>query len=107
MRRDVLETSAFPEILYQTVETAADPLGDGRFKVFLGGRLTLHGVTQPLGIEGELMIDGDRLRLRGGCMLRLSAYRIRPVRALAGAIQLKDELKVAFDLVARPLPEGP
>ena len=31
----------------------------------------------------------------------MSDYRIRPVTALAGAIKLKDELKVTFDLVGR------
>jgi polyisoprenoid-binding protein YceI len=102
MRRDVLETSAFPEIAFHTEEVAADPVDRGRFKGFLGGRLTLHGVTSPQGTDAELLVLPDGLRLRGECVLRMSAFRIKPVTALAGAIKLKDELKVTFDLTAVP-----
>jgi hypothetical protein len=35
----------------------------------------------------------------------MSDHRIRPVTALGGAIKLKDELSLSFDLVG--LPEGP
>jgi polyisoprenoid-binding protein YceI len=105
MRREVLETAAFPEITFHTVEFEAELVDRGHYRVFLGGRLTLHGVTRPQGIDAELLFDTDRLRLRGGCTVRMSAYGIRPVTALAGAIKLKDELKLTFDLVA--LREGP
>jgi polyisoprenoid-binding protein YceI len=104
MRREVLETARFPQIVFRTVEVAGEPAGEDRYRVFLGGRLTLHGTTQPLGSDAELIVAPDRLRLRGACQLRTSAYGIRPVTALAGAIRLKDELRVSFDLVS--LPEG-
>jgi hypothetical protein len=32
----------------------------------------------------------------------MTAFEIRPVSALGGAIKLKDELRVSFDLVAFP-----
>ena len=101
-RREVLETAAFPEVVFRTAETAGDAIGPDRYRVFLGGQLTLHGVTQPFGTDAELSIEASHLRLHGGCVLRMSAYRIKPVTALAGAIKLKDELHVSFDLVAVP-----
>jgi polyisoprenoid-binding protein YceI len=104
MRREVLETSAFPGITFHTVEAGADPVGPDRYRVFLGGMLTLRGVTKPQGVDAELLVEPGGLRLRGEGSLRMSAYGIRPVTALGGAIRLKDELKLSFDLVA--LPEG-
>jgi polyisoprenoid-binding protein YceI len=104
MRREVLEAAAFPEIAFETVEAEADEVGQGRYRAFLGGRLTLHGVSQRLGIDAEMTADPDAVRLRGGSTIRMSLYRIRPVTALGGAIKLKDELSVSFDLVG--LPEG-
>ena len=55
-------------------------------------------------VDAELSIFDDGIRLRGEFPLRLSDYRIKPVTALGGAIKLKDELKLSFDLVG--LPEG-
>jgi polyisoprenoid-binding protein YceI len=105
MRREVLESSTFPEITFRTVEVAADPVGGDRYRMFLGGRLTLHGVTNPHGSDAELLVRPDGPRLTGVCVLSMSAYRIRPVSALCGTIRLKNELKVSFDLVA--VVEGP
>ncbi len=104
MRRDVLETSTCPEISYQSADVTSEPIAPGRFRVRIGGRLTLHGTTQTQPVDAEAQIFGDGLRLIGGSFLRLSDYRIKPVTALAGAIKLKDEVKVTFDLIG--LPEG-
>ncbi len=43
----------------------------------------------------------DEIRLTGDCPLSQPAYRIKRVSALGGMITLKDELKLAFDLVGR------
>jgi polyisoprenoid-binding protein YceI len=106
MRSEVLETARFPEVTFRTEQAAADPAGPGRYRVALGGRLSLHGVTFPCLVEGVLTVDGDGgLRLRGDCPLRMSDFRIRPVTAVGGTIRLKDEVRISFDIAARP--EGP
>ena len=104
MRRDVLETAKFPTIAYEAAKVSADLVAQGRYRLRVGGRLSLHGVTRPQPVEAELLVFDDGIRLRGESSLRLSDYRIRPVTALAGTIKLKDELKVSFDLAG--LPEG-
>jgi polyisoprenoid-binding protein YceI len=100
MRRDVLETAAYPEVSYRAAEAAVSPISPGRYRLRIFGHLTLHGVTRPHPVEAELQVLDDALRLLGECPLRLSDYEIRPVTALAGTIRLKDELKVSFDLIA-------
>lgn len=100
MRRDVLEVAAFPEITYQAADIPADAIGHGEFRLTIDGRLTLHGVTQPLPVGAVLRIFEDGLLLSGECSLCLSNYRIKPVSALGGTIKLKDELFLAFELFA-------
>jgi polyisoprenoid-binding protein YceI len=105
MRRDVLETATFPEIVYRVTDAAAETISPGRYRLRLGGPLDLHGVRHPQRVDAELTVYPDGIALKGGCSLRLSDYRIRPVTALGGTIKLKDEVRLAFDVIG--LPEVP
>jgi polyisoprenoid-binding protein YceI len=105
MRGEVLETAKYPEIRYEAAAVTSERVEPGHYRVRLAGPLALHGVTREHRADAELLLFDDGVRLRGASALRLSEYRIKPVTALAGAIKLKDELKVSFDLAA--LPEGP
>jgi polyisoprenoid-binding protein YceI len=104
MRRDALETSAYPEIRFESADVSGAELARGHHRAHIAGQLWLHGVTRPQTADAEALVFPDGVRLQGGCVLRLSDYRIRPVTALGGTIRLKDELKVSFDLAA--FPEG-
>jgi hypothetical protein len=105
MRREVLETAAFPEITYRPALESCEQTAAGHYRVCLAGPFSLHGVTRPLRVGAELTLFDDGVRLRGETSLRMSDHGIRPVTVLAGAIKLRDELKVAWDLGATP--EGP
>lgn len=102
MRTTVLETAAHPEIGYRSDDIAAERIGPGRHRLRIAGRLTLRGVTRTHGVEAELVVFADGLRLRGESGIRLSDYRIEPVTAVGGTIKLKDDLKVAFDIAGVP-----
>jgi polyisoprenoid-binding protein YceI len=99
MRRDVLETAAFPVITFQAERIEAHPLAPGRDRVRIEGRLSLHGVVNRHRIEAELRVLDGSVRLLGEFALRMSDFRIKPVSALAGAIKLKDEVRLKFDLL--------
>jgi polyisoprenoid-binding protein YceI len=104
MRQDVLETAAFPEVAFASDEVSSETVARGRYRVQVGGRLSLHGVVRAHPVAAELVVFDDGLRLRGESPLALSDYRIRPVTAVGGAIKLRDVLRVSFDLAA--VPEG-
>ena len=104
MRTEVLETTAYPEITFRTTDVSAETLSPGRYRARIGGLLSLRGVTRPHPIDAEVVVYDDGVRVQGESSLRLSDHGIRPVTALGGAIKLKDELKLSFDLVA--VPEG-
>ena len=101
MRRTSSKSSAYPEITYQAddVSVRADRPGPVPRSASAAGS-TLHGVTRPAPRSTRRSrSSSDGIRLRGDDPLRLSDYRIKPVTALGGAIKLKDELKLSFDLV--------
>jgi polyisoprenoid-binding protein YceI len=99
MRRDVLQTSAYPEVMFEAADAPAAPIAPGRYRIQLDGRLSLHGVTNRHRMIAELQVLDDAIRLLGDCPLHISEYRISPVTALGGTIKLKDELAVHFDII--------
>lgn len=100
MWREELEVAAYPEIHFQAEEITTAPVGPDRYRMGITGLLSLHGVTNRETIDAELLQYSDGVRLLGALPLHLSAYRIRPVTALGGAIHLKDQLRATFDLAA-------
>jgi polyisoprenoid-binding protein YceI len=100
MRREVLQAGVNAEIHFEADDLTGRRAGDNGYQVRLHGRLTLHGVVHPHDLDAELLYYPDGVRLSGETILRLSDYNIRPVTALGGTIRLRDELRLAFDLVA-------
>ncbi len=100
-RDEVLESKTFPEIGYRAERLSDYRIGAGRYRLRIGGPLSLHGQAHVHQVDVELTVYDDGLEIRGDTIVRLSDYRIKPVSALAGAIKLKDELRVVFALFAR------
>jgi polyisoprenoid-binding protein YceI len=99
MRQEVLQTATFPEVRFDGDRWMAGPIAPNEYRLRIAGQLALHGTVRPREIDATVQIFGDGIRLTGECPLNLSEYGIRPVTALGGAIQLRDQLRVAFDLV--------
>jgi polyisoprenoid-binding protein YceI len=100
-REDVLETDRFPEIAFQSSGVTANKVGDGFFRVEITGDLQLHGATQSQTVPAQVNLMGDSLRAHGEVSLRQSAFGIRLYSAAGGTLKVKDEVKLAFEIVAR------
>ena len=103
MNQDVLETSRYPEIVFESSQVAAHKLGDDRFAANVTGNLTLHGITRQEKISAQVSVAGDVLRAYGEFSLRQSDYGIKLVSVAGGTLKVKDEVKLAFDLTVRKL----
>ncbi len=90
----VLDSVRFPEIRFRS--TAVEHTGTGRLAVH--GDLTLHGQTRPV----KLDVQAGNGHYKGATQLKQSDFGIQPVTAGGGAIKVKDELTVEFDIVAKP-----
>jgi len=101
MHSEVLESAAFPEIAFRTTAVAADKTGEDQYRLTLVGAFSLRGVTTEQQIVANLSLSEQQARAWGDFSLLQSKFGIRPVSFAAGALKLKDELKLTFDLVAR------
>lgn len=101
MNQEVLETSKFPEITYEATNISISSMGGALYSASLNGSLTLHGVTRHLPIAVRVALLGGMLRASGEFSLKQSDFEIKPVSVAGGALKVKDELKLSFEMVAR------
>lgn len=89
----VLDSARFPEIRFRslTVEKA----GEGKWRVH--GDLTLHGETRPVLVE----VNGGSGHYRGSATVRQTDFGVKPVSAGGGAIKVKDEVRVEFEILGK------
>jgi polyisoprenoid-binding protein YceI len=91
---EVLDAQNFKEIRFRS--TSATQSGRGAWAV--AGDLTLHGQTRPVSVQVREK-DG---RYSGTCKLNITEFGIKPVKAAGGAVRVKDEVQIDFDIqVAR------
>jgi polyisoprenoid-binding protein YceI len=101
MNQQVLETARYPEIVFESSNVSANRAGDGQYFINLVGNLSLHGVTNSQPVSAQVTVNGNMLRAHGEFSLRQTAYGIKLVSVAGGTLKLKDDLKFAFDIVAR------
>jgi polyisoprenoid-binding protein YceI len=97
----VLDAQRYPTIAFTSrriviVKQAVDQLA-----LRVEGDLTLHGVTRPITVPVDVRLAADRLTATANATVRQTDFGIRPVTAGAGTVKVKDELAVAFRIVAR------
>ena len=87
---EVLDAATHKEIKFQS--TTAEAAGEGAWKV--AGSLTLHGQTHPVSLDVHEK-DGHYI---GTCRFNITEFGIKPVKAAGGAVRVKDEVQIAFDI---------
>jgi polyisoprenoid-binding protein YceI len=87
----VLDVAKYPTIMFQS--TAIDEHGTGEWTVT--GNLQLHGQTHSITLQVQSGVAGH---FTGSAMLRQTAYGITPIKIAGGAVSVKDEVRVEFDI---------
>ena len=100
MQDRVLESTAYPEIVFQSSSVKVSPAGPGQYRVEIVGQLSLHGVTREHIVSARVTVGPDRLRASGDFSLHQTDYGIELVSVAGGALKVKDELKCSFDILA-------
>jgi polyisoprenoid-binding protein YceI len=101
MRQDVLETSLYPEIVFESSQVTSNALSENLYAVQVTGNLTLHGVTRAETITAQVTLTSDTLRAFGEFSIQQTNYGMKLVSVAAGTLKVKDEVKIAFDFSAR------
>jgi polyisoprenoid-binding protein YceI len=101
MKDQVLDIAKFPDIQYESSVASIARMGDSLYSASLNGALTLHGVARKQPVTARIAVFDEMLRASGDFTLSQSDYQIKPVVVMGGAMRLKDELKLSFEIVAR------
>ncbi|HCU96637.1 MAG TPA: YceI family protein [Actinobacteria bacterium] len=89
LRGKILNTGRYPTITFGSSRIS------GTAESFrIDGDLTIVGVTQPVTVEGQLVTG----RAHGSAVIVQSRWGIRPYSAFLGALRLRDEIEVQFDI---------
>ncbi len=101
METKVLEIAKFPEIRFLSSSVNVEDVADGGgWRVQLSGSLALHGVGQPISFPATLTPEGESIRLRGETTIRQKDFEIDPISVGLGAVTVKNEVRIVFDVVA-------
>jgi polyisoprenoid-binding protein YceI len=99
MRQEVLVTTTYKEIRFQSTEISANKISEGWYRLQIKGELTLRGVTKTQQVDAQLRIADAECRLSGVFKMLQSPYGIPRISAVGGTITLKDELNFSFDIL--------
>ena len=101
MHSEVLETSKFPEIVFDGQWRVADHPGRDQYTVNVEGSLRLHGVTSTHMFEARVTLGPDSFRAHGEFIVFQREYGINTASIAGSALRLRDELKFSFFVVGR------
>ncbi len=94
---DMLAAKQHPSMSF--TGAAIKPLAADRFEV--QGTLTIRGIAKPALVIVQLnAADPKALLLEGSAIIRLKDYNLKPPSALLGAIGTKNEMTLAFTVIA-------
>lgn len=77
MRENYLETDKYPLTYFRGVLVSVDTLDQNRNTVIVDGTMFIHGVEHQKQVEGILVREGRRLRIRTEFDVKLSDYDIK------------------------------
>lgn len=89
----VLDSEQFREIRFHSTEVNRHSKDQWTVR----GDLTLHGQTRPVQAEVERQNGG----YRGSAQLRQKDFGISPVSVAGGAVKVKDEVHIEFEIVQK------
>ncbi len=87
----VLDVQQFP---FGLIRVAKNGQSDASAQV----AVTLHGTTRTFSVPLQVETAGDRMRVTGSFEFNYSDFGIVPFSILGGAIQVKDELSLRFQI---------
>jgi len=94
MQQKVLESEKYPRIEFRSSSVAQ--AAPGSWKVT--GELTLHGVTKSVVVNVTQAADV----FSGSARIKQTEFGIQPARAAGGAVKVKNELDLHFDIYTHP-----
>jgi polyisoprenoid-binding protein YceI len=97
----VLETSRFPEILFQSTNVKYSISPGHVIDAQIEGDLTLHGIKRNITVPVRVTDDGTKLRATGKYEINRPDYKIETKSAGGGTVKVSKKLEVDLELVLK------
>lgn len=102
MHGEVLHSDKFAKITFKSVSVSeVKALGSDNYSFTVQGDLTLHGVTKRIGVPVTATINAQQLKASGKYTLKQSLFGITPYSKAGGAVKVKDDVIVNFNITAK------
>ena len=101
MHSEVLESSKYPEVVFDGRWVVSGHPGRDVYSVKVDGSLRLHGVTNSHAFDARVTIGPDSFRAHGEFMVFQRDYGINIASVAGSTLKLRDELKFSFFVVGR------
>jgi polyisoprenoid-binding protein YceI len=98
LRRDGIETDAFPTSTFQLTQAVtlpANATSGAQVNVTLHGDLTLHGVTNTVDIPAQAQLSGNTIQVAGSLSFPFSDYQINAPN-IGGFVSVEDHGTLEF-----------
>ena len=89
---------------FKSRRVTSERRGDGTYDVRLTGDLRLHGVRRTMTIPARVALEPNGLHAIGILEIRQSDFNITPFSFVKGAVVIKDDVTISFDIIADRLP---
>lgn len=97
---EVLAAKSFPEIVFESSRVTTHAVSENLYRATIDGNLTLHGITNTLSFNAQVVVGEDSLRSYGDFSVRQTDYGIQTASVAGGSLKMKDEVKVTFFMIA-------
>lgn len=94
-----MESDKFPKATFSGILTGFDFAQTGEQRVHAKGKLTLHGITKEVDIEGTA-VSNDKIVLKSKFIVRLADYNIKIPQLMFQNIA--EEVEVTLDFTYKP-----
>ncbi|HEY0244063.1 MAG TPA: YceI family protein [Mucilaginibacter sp.] len=95
-----IKASQYPKITYKLGSAVITPVQKGKYTIKTTGELTIAGVTQTINMTVTAVVNADNtITCTGSESLKLTDYKIDPPSFMLGAMKVKNDLTIQFNLL--------
>lgn len=95
-----MKADQFPKISYKLTSAAVSAVAKSKYSIKTTGDLTIAGVTQSISMTVTAVLNTDNtVTCSGAQNIRLTDYKIDPPSFMLGAMKVKNDLTIQFNLI--------
>jgi polyisoprenoid-binding protein YceI len=94
-----MKVDQYPKVSYKLTSATVTPVQKGKYTIKATGELTIAGVSQTIVMTINAVTNADNtITCTGSEELKLTDYKIDPPSFMLGAMKVKNDLTIQFNL---------